>query len=54
MKKIITWKIGLCEVDKNNMCTSAICQPVCGDGICSGDETTSNCTPDCAPLSCPA
>ncbi len=46
------FKIGVDLIDKNNLCTPATCQPVCGDGICNGDETTSNCTPDCAPLSC--
>ncbi len=46
-------KIGVDLRDKNNLCNSADCEPICGDGRCSEDETTSNCTPDCTPLNCP-
>ena len=45
-------KVGVDVRDKNNLCTSATCVPICGDGKCDGNETASNCTPDCAPLNC--
>jgi hypothetical protein len=33
---------------------SAPCCPVCGDGVCTGDEQGCNCPQDCAPTVCTA
>src|SRR5512144_481442 len=38
--------IGGCG-DNDNSGPPLPCCPVCGDGVCSGDEDTCNCHPDC-------